>query len=451
MKKHLRRAALAAALAGLLLGGCVESKRTDVTGKGSVLGVNAIANAPDVAFRIEERLIGNVSYKGASTRERFDDLTYVFNFDTRLPGETDDTRLASREVAVVPDTAYFFALTGTLDDSEIVLWEQAERDWDGSESVAEVFAGHLAPSVGAVDVYLLPTGTTPSNGGQPAGTLTFGERLPAFDVDAGSYRVYLTAPSTPSPALFRSEAQTLAERTSVLFTIHDADPSISSDISVRRISESGGSTEVGDLNSPPTRRFLHAASGTGNVDVYVGDDFAAPIAADLGFGELSADAGVPEGSAAYTYTAAGNTGAILLEETRSIDANSRNTSFLLGEPGDLSVVSFKDDRRPVAGTGKFRLVQASSSIESVDVYIQQAGSETPIADANPSFRGVETGRTTGYLAFEPGNYDVTVTEEGEKTVVAGALQVDLTAEGNVEVAVVDTTDPSQLELIVYDP
>lgn len=439
---------VAALLGGLILGGCAESSRPGVTGKGSIRGVHAIVDGPETAFLIEERSLGNIGYKGATSTVEFDDLSYRFNFDSSLPGDTSSQRIASTDLTVVPDIDYVFVLTGTYNDPEILVWESEQREWETADEVFELSVGHLAPQAGDIDVYFAAPGTAPVSG-EARATLSFGERLESIDVEEGDYRVTLTAANDPSSILFRSATQTISAQTAVLFTIQEADPSITSAISVRRVNAGGGSTEIGDLDSPPTRRFFHAAFGTGNFDVYLDDDFATPIATALAYGAWTADIPVPAGASDYTYTAAGNTGAVLFEEEDLVVvANTRVTSFLTGPPGDAEVINFVNDRRPVIDTARVRVVQVSENFDTMDIYLRTAG--TDIADVNPSFPNFASGLSSDYARLEPGAYEVTVTERGEKTVIEGPVALDLAAGDVSELAIIDNADPAQLDVVVYD-
>lgn len=439
---------VAALLGGLILGGCAESSRPGASGKGSIRGVHAIVDAPEAAFLIEERSLGNITYKGVTSTVEFDDLSYRFNFNSSLPGDTSSRRLASTDLTVVPETDYVFVLTGTYNDAEILVWESPQREWESADEVFEFSVGHLAPQAGDIDVYFAAPGTTPVSG-EARGTLSFGERLESIDVEEGDYRVILTPANDPSSILFNSVTQTISAQTAVLFTINQADPSITSAISVRRVNAGGGSTELGDRDFPPTRRFFHAAFGTGNFDVYLDDDFATPIASDLGYGTWTADVPVPAGASDYTYAAAGNSGAVLAEEENLvIVANTRVTSFLLGPPGDAEVLNFINDRRPVIGTAKVRLVQVSENFETVDIYLRTAG--TDIADVNPTFPNFGSGLSSDYARLEPDAYEITVTERGEKTVLEGPVALDLVAGDIREIAIIDNADPAQVDVVVYD-
>jgi hypothetical protein len=430
----------------LVLGGCTESQRPEATGKGTIRAIHAAPTAGDVTFLIEERALGNLSFKNSIAVQEFDDLTYKFSFDTRKPGDRSLSRIATETVSIVPDRDYVFVLTGTIAAPEILLWETDERQWEGDETLFEVSAGHLSPATGAVDVYFNENGTPPA-AGMARGTLSYGERLDKFEVESGEYQVIVTAAGDPASVLFTSTARDYSEQTSVLFTVNDADPSITTPLSVRRIDQSGTSTELGDSAYPSTRRFFNAAFGSGSMDVYVDDDFVTPILGNLAYGTVSADIAVPRGESTFTYTAAGNPGAILHEDEDTVVINTRGTNFVYGEPDDLDVVVLADNRRPLAGFGKVRMNQMSVEFDLVDAYILATG--TAIDDESPSLSRLATATTSGYLSLDPGSYELTVTDSGEKTVLAGPLEIDVASGGIHEIAVVDTADPNVLDLVVY--
>ena len=431
----------------LVLGGCTESQRPEATGKGTIRGIHAVPAGQDATFLIEERSLGNISYKNSTGTQEFDDLTYNFSFDARFPGDSSLTRIATETLTVAADMDYVFVLTGTIAAPSVLVWEAEERQWEGSETEFEVSAGHLASGSGAVDVYFAPPGTAPV-AGSARGTLAFSERLPAFEVENGEYVLTVTAAGDPAAVLFKSSVRDYTERTSVLFTIQDADPSIVSGLSVRRIEQAGTSTEVGDPAFPPTRRFFNSAFGSGNMDVYVGDDFTTPIVSNLAYGAVSADVPVPSGASDYTYTAAGNPGAILLEDEETVPPNTRATNFVAGEPDEVDALTFIDDRRPVTGFGKVRVIQVATSFDSVDVYLLDAG--TDHEDTGPNLPRLASNLSSGYLHIEPGDYEISVTEIGEKALLAGPVPITVSASGIVETAVIDTTDPNLLDVVIYD-
>jgi hypothetical protein len=133
----------------------------------------------------------------------------------------------------------------------------------------------------------------------------------------------------------------------------------------------------------------------------------------------------------------------------TVSANTRSTSFLIGPPGDLDIVSFTDNRRSIAGVAKLRMTQLSTNFEEMDLYLLDAG--TDIADVAPNFPSIDTGISTNFLQLEPGSYELTATVTGEKTVAAGPVALELADGGVTELAIVDTADPNVVSIVVYDP
>lgn len=429
----------------IFLAGCAESQFPEASGKGTISAVHAISTAAEVTFLIEERALGAMSYKGSVAAQPFDNINYSFNFDARIAGQPGLTRIATETRDIAADTDYVFAVTGTASDASVVVWESEDRQWGESETVAEISAGHLAANSGPIDVYFEAPGSTPVTGGA-RGTISFGEKLPAFDVENGSWQVILTVAGDPSAILFRSNAANYNERTSSLLTIQDPDPSITSNLSVRRITEGSSASELGDVNFPPTRRFFNAARGSGNVDVWLNNNFDTPIASDLAYATVSGDVPVPSTDSTYTFTAAGNPGAVLLETESKTPLNTRSTSFLTGETSALEVAAFIDDRRPVSGFGKIRISQMSSRFATVDIYVLEAG--TNIAEAAPTLQ-LGSGTNSEYLHFPEGGYELTVTVAGGKTVLVGPRATALPSGTPVEMAIIDTVDPNALDLVSF--
>ena len=147
--------------------GCAESQREEATGKGAVRGFNALGDTFEVRFLIEETGLGVIEYKTSSPVARFDDLTYAFNFDISIGGQTEIQRIATVTQQIQADADHFFVLAGSLAVPEILVWEHAERAWDGTETVYELAFGHASPALGTVDVYYALTGTAPVMGAVP--------------------------------------------------------------------------------------------------------------------------------------------------------------------------------------------------------------------------------------------------------------------------------------------
>lgn len=432
------RALIVAALAAAMLGGCAETSLPEATGKGTINMINAMPASPSVAFLIEERILGGVAYKVAHGAQSFDDLTYNFNFEYIVPGDTAPIRTATAFLDVVADNEYTFVLTGSVTAPDVTLWERPQRDWSGTETVFEAAIAHLSPALGDVDLYFAPTGTAPVLGEERA-KLSFGERMPEIDLENGEYEFIITARDDPGMILYQSGPVTYSARISYVQAIFDADASITGNISVRSISTLGLSSELPDANTMPTLRTLHAAFGTENIDIYRDNDFTTAIFSNLAFGETTLDLEVPDGAVDYTYTAVGNPGAIINDLNQLIPAGRRVSAFLIGMQGGESRITLTDDRRSVETHAKLRLIQAAANFDTMDLYLVDAG--TDIADVDPLAANLTFAFVSDFGPTIPGNYDLILTLPGEKTLIAGPIPLDLVNGDVVELLIIDTVDP----------
>ena len=449
MLKNFRTQALATvALSGLLaISGCEESQFPVATGKGSLRGINAIISAPEVRYMIEESTAARVplGFKDTTTF-RFDDLSYAVNFDVQLAGDVTLTRIATASVDVVANTAYVFALTGTLASPVVLQLEYPERQWTGNETVFEGRALHLSTTAGELDVYYAAPGTAPVLGNARA-TISYGEISPAFEPTAGDYELILTTLGDPTDVLYRSRTITQSAATSVIYSVFDPDPSITVNLSVRVMATTGGGSELADADSPPEIRVMHAAFGTGNTDVYIDDDFTAPFVSDLAFGEVSPYLGFTTDDTPMTFTPTGDPGVLLLEDSLTVFPGTLDTVFLVGDPAELDIIAIQNNPRPIETIGRIRLVNLAANSDLFDIYIHGAGDLLP--EIFPSFINLPFRSTTGYLNRDDDSYVITVTEAGEKVAVAPPLSLDLALGDVVDLAILDTADPIVFDLVIY--
>ncbi|MGB5247246.1 MAG: DUF4397 domain-containing protein [Woeseia sp.] len=435
------------ALACTLITGCAKSNRQEATGKGALVAVNAIVDAPDIFFQIEQRNLGAAAFGGATTASRYDDLSYTFNFAVPVAGASSSERILSRQLDVVRDTFYLFAVGGTLAAPQLYLWEDAERTWDGTETVFELALANLNNEPGALDVYLLPPGVAPGIGNRLA-SLATGERLPTAEFATGEYVLTLTAADAPQTVQFRSATLTWPGASSSTLLILDKDPSRAGTgiASVRRVTQAGNSTEIADTRFPPSAQILHGAVALGNVDLAQNDDFGNLLAANLAFGTLTADTALVSGLNSYTFTDAGNQGAVIIDEDISVGDGLRHTFVLVGPDSDPDILTSVSVRRPYATSGRIGFTHAASGIAFVDLYLLKAG-ET-VTDNGPQYAFVPFKTQVPLAAFAADDYELTVTISGEKTIVAGPVALDVANGDVLDVFVLETADPNTASLQV---
>ena len=443
MTTNVHAARWLALLCFALTAACSETGFQEATGKGAVSGVHAIAGHASVNFQIEAVSLGSINYKGSTSTARYDDLSYVFNFDLPRPASST-RRLASRALDVVADTAYQFVLAGTPGNEEIFLWERAEREWVGDESVLELYVGHASTTLGEVDVYVATEGTSPAAGSQVA-TVAYGERSGATELEGSVYQITVTPANDPATILYRGAPVAVAAAQSYSLVVFDGDAGITAPVAVRLINEGGATIEVPDERFPPTVQFVNASLDSGAIDVVFDGDFASPAVAALGYGDVSPDVEPPAVTANYQYAPAGNTMPLLEEET-AVPQGSRNLIVFAGEAGSEATIPLASIRRGFATAARLQLVNALTSVAPVDIYLVPPG--TDINEVGANFFGVPFGFTS-LTDRAAGDYELYVTPNGEKTPLVGPTPVTLANEDVVAAIVLDTVDPNVADLLIF--
>lgn len=433
------------AFIGAVVAGCAKTDRNEATGKGFMVAVNAIVDAPDVQFRIEERTLGAIAFANATQANRYDDLNYTFNFDYSIAGASELTRLASRPLKIVRDTFYLFVLSGSLAAPEIIVWEDAIREWAGTESVFELAFANLSNELGPVDIYFDPAGTAPVLG-NAVGSLAIGERIDTAEFAAGSYDLTLTAPDDPQTILYTSGTRSWTGASTDTLMIFDRDPSRTSTVTVRRVTQAGSATELADPRFPPAARFLHAAIDVGNVDIAPNNDFQNLVVADLAFDTLTDDTALVAGLNSYTYTEAGNQGGTIVEEETTVNPGYNYTLVLVGPAGDPDVLTIVSQRRPYATSGRLAFLQAAAAIDFLDIYLLEAG--TSIDDSTAIYQFLPFKTAVVMSPIPANNYELTLTVAGEKTVIAGPVALDIVNGDVIDVFVHETVDPNVADVRV---
>ena len=445
----MTRTILLAIIASTAIVGCgSDSALPEATGDGSIRMINAIPSAPEIGFLIEERALEGVAYKTNSSPQRWDDLTYTFNFDINRPGLGQAERVASQFVDIMRDIEYTFVLRGSVDAATVDLWEIPERSFSGSETIFEMRIGHAAEALGTVDVYLGLESAAPDLGDLVA-TLAPGEVSVPTDIEEDGYILTITAAGSPADVLFQSVPTRIVANQSVLVTVFEGDANDTAPATIRVFNERGLSSPLRDARFPPTVRFVHATTDLGTSDIY--DDAALQnrIVADLAFGDITGDIDMAVGEVTITATAPGNVGAIQLEDTLTTVTGSRLNYYFTVLTDELTGAQVAVDRRSIETAARLTFFHSASNHELVDLYVVDAG--TPIDDRLPRQIGLSYGLQTPALGLQAGSYEIYVTTAGEKTVLDGPISVEMALGDVFEAVLLDRVDPSLAEFKLFPP
>ena len=439
----------------LFAAACSDSGE-DITGEGSIQALHAMIDIGSVSFLIEETELSSLNYKESSGVSEFDDLEYEFSFEVFLPDDDEATVLVSTTLSVNRETDYLFALAGTFADPELVLWEQFGRDWDDEleeaddndteVTVMEVSFGSLWKSDQAVDVYFEEPGTSPLSA-TPIATLGYTNLQTAIELTADEYQLVLTPPGDPETILFASDPLSVFAATSNLFVVMDDGGETAADFTVRWIGTSLG-TELFDINLEPEVSVVHAALGTDAIDVLSGGTDDAPLATDLPFQSVSAPVAVEDGVLNVNVTPAANPGVFLAEQAFSLASGSINRLYFVGPPGFNNVVLLRLNERVLATHARLQLFQAASRFSTVDIYL--VDTDVDIALIGPNFGSIIYGTGTSMLDFDPGDYNLVVTEPGTKTIVSGPTPLSLEAGSRTGIVLLDSANLNAVDILLID-
>ena len=189
-------------------------------------------------------------------------------------------------------------------------------------------------------------------------------------------------------------------------------------------------------------RVLHASPDAPAVDVYVdGNKVGAPLEG-LEFGDLSTYVSLPAGTYDLKVCAtADETVCPIVADDVALTAGSRYTIAATNVLASIEAQIITDEPAPVAGKAKVRVVHFSADTPAVDV-LTQDGAATVVENlAYPD--------ATGYLALDPGSYDLKVCANADNTVCPldpGAL--DLQAGRAYSVFAVGSLEGDSLTAVV---
>ena len=443
-------------LAALLAAGCAEdSGLPEPTGKGTVRSINAIPESAPVTFRIEERVLGNgLAYKAASDGVRYDDFDYNFNFDAVLKPSEGLERIASVPLKVEAGQDYTFVLTGDVASPDIVTWVTPEREFDEAATVFQVRFGHLAESLGDVDVYLTAEGTAPV-AGSAIGTVGYAEILPPVDLTAEKKVLTVTRSGDIADVIHQTTAATYSPGVAYILTLFDGDQADVAPYSVRLMTASANIGSLPDTRYASTLRFFHADASLAAADVYGNEAVTELLVSGHAFGDVTGDIPVAAGEKTITYTPVGNVGAVLFEDEITIGNGTRNNFIATADPtdGDTVAAVYVPDRRAVSTYAKFQLFHAASdqeipdngTLEFLRIFVVAAG--TPVSGALPRFN-ISYGQLAPPVLLSAGSYDLYAMKPDSTTPVAGPAPL-VVADGDVvESLLLDTTDPNVAEFSI---
>lgn len=302
---------------------------------------------------------------------------------------------------------------------------------------------HGAAGVGTVDVFVTAPGEALGNV-MPT-RLEFGEAAGPVALEPDTDYQVRIAPAGSSDVVYDSGTLSFPAGTELLaIAIDNTFKTGTSPASLLAVGP-GEADEVLDVNSTAAVCVVHNSADTPPVDVLVDgteviDALAFPGATD--YDGLQA----PSGTYNVVVAADADNSIAPIDADLELEAPMSYTVLAVGAFADSSIeaVVTTDERRSVATEASVRVIHGAYSVAAdipVDVYLTPDG---VIADAEPAVAGLAYPEATEQLAVAPGDYWVTVTAAGDKSVVAFDSGGTLSLEGGMNYTAV-ARDPSAEE------
>ncbi len=420
--------------------------------------IHASPDSPPVNILVDGiPLRAGVDYKAGTGLLFVTPRTYRFGIQAIIPG--DDVLVIDEAVPLTAGSEFTVlaigkGATGTV--RSLIVENPSEMVPDGNTRLQFV---HAAPDVPTVDIFL----TAPDAdllAAVPVDQATFGNAPAARQlVPPGIYRIRITPAGDPATVLFDSgPLPSLRNRDDLLVVLVQNTAAGVSPISLV-VNDRFSTFEALDIHSTSDLRVVHVSPDAPALDV-VGDPSttASPeetFASGLTYLANTGYVSVPPETYAIrgVKTSEPNPTTPLFTFTRPLFAGQRATVFAISLLATLTPQVVADDIRSVFTEAKLRFLDAAPASGTVDLYILAAGTDINTVDA--TLRNLVTTSITGYLAFAPGNYTITFTTAGTKTVLAtqdvaaaaGTVQTVILGD---EVRVDETSDGKPPAVLVLD-
>ena len=155
-------------------------------------------------------------------------------------------------------------------------------------------------------------------------------------------------------------------------------------------------------------RLMNAFLGQSSLDMLINSK---SVATGVIYGSGSGYASVSSGSPNLQIENTGTTN-VLVNQTISLGSKSDNTILTTGSG---TVVLSDDNTAPSSGNIKIRVINASPTLGTADVYIVPSG--TSITPGSPTFAGLAYQAASGYQSLAAGSYEVIFTQQGQASAV----------------------------------
>lgn len=373
--------------------------------------IHAAYDAPRVNITYGNQTLDNIDYQGASAWIEVDSGSYPVSVEANLPGDNAD--VISETLLLNEDMTYSVLAVGSVADTSIEPLVVSNTLSDVTAGNVRVQVVHAASTAPTVDVYV----TAPMADievEQPLATAAYKDATGQVEVPAGSYQIRLT-PAGSKTVVYDSGEVELAAGADLLVIATTNTGTGSSPVSLLA-SDGTDSFILWDVNSKADIRVVHAVPDAPAVDVIANN--ALNLFDGVAFPDVTAYLSVDANTYLIDVAVDSDNSIVAIDDAQiTLEKGKFYTAFANSELATIGLDLVTDMPRPIATAAKVRIFHAAPSAGNVDIYVTPDGD---IANVEPAFAGVAFTTPmlseTGYVELAAGDYIVTVTAAGTKTV-----------------------------------
>lgn len=395
--------------------------------------IHAGVDAPAVNVNANgAEILTDVDYAVSSGLLTVPEGMYAVTVDAKLADGTV-TEVLNADLDAMTEMEYTAVAVGKVADETLQLKLIANATSDIADDYARVQVLHGTSDVGLVDIYVTAPDADITTTA-PTLSANFLDASDQLEVLAGDYQIRITGSGSKTP-VFDSGAVALQATTDYLITAIPNAWSGDSPVALL-VALDNAQLVLLDKMAGSDVRVVHAVADAPEVDVFL-DGASTPAVDMLAFGNATGYLNVPEGTHTVTVAADADNSVVVIDEAEvTLNAGDSYTVMAVGSLGgdDIQPWVLMENRRSVATEAKLNVAHASYSAGNVDIYLTESDD---ISEATPALTNVPFMAASGSLSVAPGDYVISVTPTGTKTVAIGPLSVSLAAGGLYGVAAVD--------------
>lgn len=353
------------------------------------------------------------------------------------------------DLELAEDTDNLVIAINTVDMIEPFIISR--EDLEIAADKTRVRIAHLAPQAPQVDIYVTAPGTDVSTT-DPLASASFKEETGEIEVDAGDYQIQIT-PAGSDTVVFDSGTVSLPGGADLAILAIENTLTGSSPVQLLVAGETD-SFYIRDVATPAELRVIHASPDAPNVDIVVNDGFTSPLIVDLPFADFAGFVEVAADTYNVKVVPNGATTPVVINADLALEATENYSVFAVDVLANIEPLVLTRDRRRISTEAKVDIIHASPAAGNVDIYV--TAPRTDINTVDPNFSDIPFKASTDFVSLPEGNYEVSVTATGTKTIAIGPAAINLSAGGIYTAAAIDevrtTTDPDGLPpgLILLD-